>query len=383
MRILLAPDSFKHSLSARKVCIHLTKGIQRVYPDVEIISKPMADGGEGTVESLVTSTKGRVNQASVHNPLMRKIRSFYGILGDGETAVIEMSAASGIELINSRERNPWLTTTYGVGELIKLALDEGCRKFIIGIGGSATNDGGSGMLLALGARFYNESNEELLQGGGALRKLHRIDISGLDERLKESEFKVACDVTNPLVGPEGASFVYGPQKGADPDMAHELDKCLTNWGKKIKEFLNVEVLDLPGAGAAGGLGAALYAFLNAKLMPGFEIISSAAKLKEEVQQVDLVITGEGKLDYQTQFGKTPYGVMEIAKIYNKPVIAVAGTLGENYQDLYNKGFSVITSILDKPMSLEEALSNTSEMLADTGERIMRLIKAGQQSNGKK
>jgi glycerate kinase len=377
MRILLAPDSFKHSLSARKVCIHLTKGIHRVFPDFEVISKPMADGGEGTVESLVTSTKGRINQASVHNPLMRKIRSFYGILGDGETAVIEMSAASGIELINSKERNPWLTTTFGTGELIKAALDEGCRKFIIGIGGSATNDGGAGMLLALGAKLFNESNEELPQGGGALRKLHSIDISSLDERLKESKFRVACDVTNPLVGPKGASFVYGPQKGADPDMANELDKCLTVWGNKIKEFLGVDVLDLPGAGAAGGIGAALFAFFNAELLPGFEIISNAASLEEEIKQADLVITGEGKLDFQTQFGKTPHGVAELAKKHNIPVIAVSGTLGDNYQDLYNKGFAVITSIIDKPMTLDQALSATSDMLADTGERLMRLFKISQ------
>jgi glycerate kinase len=296
---------------------------------------------------------------------MRMVDAHWGITGDGNTAVIEMAAASGIELLKDNERNPWHTTTFGTGELIKHALDKGCRRFIIGIGGSATNDGGVGMAMALGIKFYAINNEEVGLGGGALTELHHMDVTGLDPRIKQSEIIIACDVTNPLTGKNGASFVYGRQKGADNEMQQKLDENLNKLSGLIKETLNIDVDELPGAGAAGGLGAGIFAFLGGMLQKGFEIVKDEVKLHEHCQWADTIITGEGKMDSQTQFGKTPYGVAQIAMKYDKKVIAFCGTLGDRYSELYDHGFNAIFSIVDKPMDLKQALSRASELLENT------------------
>ncbi len=369
--IVLAPDSFKDSLPASRVCEAMEEGIKRVNSKITCIRKPVADGGEGTVSALVGATNGEFVKVSVHDPLMRKAQVVYGILGDGNTAAIEMAAASGLELLKPEERNPWTTTTYGVGEMIRHALDKGCRKFVIGLGGSATNDGGMGMARALGVRFLDKDGNPVDHGGGALVDLHRIDVSGLDVRIKECRFNVACDVNNLLAGENGASRVYGPQKGADEAMVEKLDNNLTQLQEKLKSDIDVDVSTLKGGGAAGGLGAGLFAFLGATLEPGFDIVARIVKLEESIKGCDLVITGEGKIDVQTQYGKTPYGVAQLAKKYDKPLLAIAGTLGEGYQDLYKKGFDGIFSIMDKPMPLKEALMNGYALIANACEDIMR------------
>jgi glycerate kinase len=377
MRILIAPDSYKNALSALEVAKSLKSGLQKVFPDAEMKILPMADGGEGTVEALIDATGGQIISTRVHDPLMRPIESSFGITGDGVTAVIEMASASGIQMITSDERNPWITTTFGTGELIHAALDNGCRDVILGIGGSATNDCGTGMAAALGVKFLDQTGNPVVQGGGMLAEVVRIDMSGLDERIKDTKIMVACDVTNPLTGPDGASHVYGPQKGANPDMVKKLDSNLERFSGLIAEQLGKEVGNIPGAGAAGGLGAGLIAFLDGELVEGVPIIAAKTGLDEAVAKTDIVITGEGGIDFQTQFGKTPYGVAQVAKKHGKPVIAVTGTIGEGAEELYNQGIDVVVSILDKPLSLEEAIKQTPNLLEATGERIGRLLILGQ------
>lgn len=335
MKILLAPDSFKGSLSSKEVCHAMENGIKRVI-DAEIISIPIADGGEGTVEALVYAVGGEIIKSDVTGPLGEKVEAFYGILKDG-TAVIEMAACAGLYLIPEEKRNPLKTTTYGVGELIKLALDRGCRKFIIGIGGSATNDGGVGMAQALGARFLDKDGNEIGFGGGELYKIEKIDISSIDKRIYESEFIVASDVDNPLCGEKGASYVYGPQKGATPEMIKILDENLRHLAYEAKKVIEKDYSEVPGAGAAGGLGFGLMAFLGAKLKRGIDIIIETTRLEEKIKEVDLVITGEGNTDFQTAFGKAPAGIAKLAKKYNKPVIILSGGLGKDYKSLYDIG----------------------------------------------
>ncbi|WP_028992177.1 glycerate kinase [Thermoanaerobacter thermocopriae] len=373
MKILIAPDKFKESLSALKVADSIEKGILKVFPKVVIEKVPMADGGEGTVESLVNATGGKIIKTNVKDPLFRDIESFYGILGDGETAVIEMAAASGLYLLKDYERNPMITTTYGTGQLIKDALDKGCRNFIIAVGGSATNDGGAGMATALGVKFYDKDGREIGLGGGALSKIYSIDTSNLDYRLKECRFIVACDVANPLIGENGASRVYGPQKGATKEMVKVLDKNLEHYGKLLEKYFNKRIIDVPGSGAAGGLGAGLMAFLNAQLKSGIEIIIEALKLEEKIKEADIVISGEGKVDFQTAFGKTISGIAKLCKKHNKPLIVIAGTV-EDIEKLYEIGVSSVFSIMEKPMSLEDAIKNAPTLLEKSAERIFRLIK---------
>ena len=373
MVILLAPDSFKDCLTAREVAEAISEGMKRVVPHAHFSFAPMADGGEGTVESVIDATGGSLFRIQVKDPLMREIDSFYGITGDGKTAVIEMAAASGIELLKPGERNPWITSTFGTGQLIKDALEKGCEKILLGIGGSATNDCGAGMAEALGVRFAGSRGESIGPGGGSLDRVENIHMEGLDSRIKGARIKVACDVTNPLTGPSGASAVYGPQKGADPEMVSKLDGNLKHFAGMIRDQLGKKVSQVPGAGAAGGLGAGLMAFLDADLMMGFDMIAESVGLEERIREADLVITGEGKLDEQTQFGKTPFGVAQLAKRYGKPVIAVAGTVDEGAQVLYKKGFDVILPIQEKPSDLEYSLRNAKQMLQRTGERIARLI----------
>jgi len=376
MRILIAPDSYKNALSALEVAKSLKSGLQKVFQDAEFEILPMADGGEGTVEALIDATQGEIITARVHDPLMRPIESSFGITGDGVTAVIEMASASGIQMITSGERNPWITTTYGTGELILAALDRGCRDIILGIGGSATNDCGMGMAAALGVKFLDHAGNSVGPGGGMLAEVTRIDISGLDNRIRETKIMVACDVTNPLTGPDGASHVYGPQKGADPEMVNKLDSNLKKFSDLIMEQLGKDVEQIPGAGAAGGLGAGLIAFLDGELVEGVPAIAAKTGLEEAVAKADIVITGEGGIDFQTQFGKTPYGVAQVAKKHGKPVIAVAGTIGKGVDELYSKGIDAVISILDRPLSLEEAIEETPTLLEATGERIGRLLILG-------
>lgn len=373
MKIVIAPDSFKGSLTAKEVADSIERGIKKVYRNSCIVKVPMADGGEGTVQSLVDCTDGKIINVNVKDPLMRDINAFYGMLGDGETAVIEMASSSGLDLVSNKERNPAKTTTYGTGELIKHAMNNGCRNIIIGLGGSATNDGGTGMLKALGVKFLDENNEDIGLGGGSLSKLQRIDIKGMDHRVKECKITAACDVNNPLCGPEGASYIFGAQKGADEDMIRVLDNNLTHYADVIKKDIGVNIINIPGAGAAGGLGGGLLAFLNVDLQKGIEIVMKVTNLEEKVKDSDIVITGEGMIDYQTSFGKTPYGVAKIAKKYGIPVIAIAGGIGKDTGTLYGKGFDSIFSIVNKPMSLDEAIINAKILLEDVSERIMRVL----------
>jgi len=374
MKIVVAPDSFKGSLSAVEVCEFVERGVKRVDPNIEVIKVPMADGGEGTVHSLVASTGGRIINTKVRGPLMEIVNGFYGILGDGKTAVIEMAAASGLTLISMEERNPMKTTTYGTGELIKHALNMGCRNIILGLGGSATNDGGAGMAQALGVRFINKNRNDIEVCGRRLDEIYEIDMDGFDEKIKECNITAACDVDNPLCGEKGASKVYGPQKGADEMMVEILDRNLEHYGRLLEKTLNVSIMDYPGAGAAGGMGAGVMAFLGASLKKGIDIVVEASGLENIIRDADLVITGEGSIDYQTAFGKTPYGVAKTAAKYNIPVVAIAGHIGQGAETLYEKGFTSIFSIAEGPISLEESMANCSQLLERASERIIRLCK---------
>lgn len=373
MKILVAPDSFKGSLSAIEVCNNIENGIRKVHKDADIIKVPMADGGEGTLEALISSTNGTIYEKEVKDTLFRKVLGKYGILGDRETCIIEMARASGLTLLREGERNPMNTTSYGTGELILEGIDKGCRNFIIGIGGSATTDGGIGMAAALGVKFKDENYEELIPIGSSLSKIRSIDISMIDKRIKESRFTIASDVDNTLYGREGAAYVYGPQKGADENMVIELDKGLENYSNIIKRDLAKDIKDVKGSGAAGGLGAGLMVFLNAEMKSGIDIVIESTGLEEKIKSVDLVITGEGSIDYQTQFGKTSYGVAKLAKKYKKPLIAICGSIGEGVEILYGQGFTSIFSIGDRPMTLEESMERTPELLEKITENIIRLI----------
>jgi glycerate kinase len=372
-KIVIAPDSFKGSISAKEVCEAVERGIRAVIKDIEIIKVPMADGGEGTVETLVDATKGKIINLEVLDPLGKKVESYFGMLGDGKTAVIEMALASGLTMVPLDQRNPLITTTYGTGQLIKAALDQGCREFIIGIGGSATNDGGVGMAQALGVKFLTKSGQEIGFGGGNLSLIDRIEIDSLDPRIKQSVFKVACDVDNPLCGQKGASFVFGPQKGATAEAVSLLDANLAHLAAIIKRDVNIDVKDEPGAGAAGGLGAGLMAFCNAELQRGIKLIIEATQLEDKIKDADLVITGEGQMDFQTAHGKTPYGVAQVAKKYNVPVIALVGRIGTGVEDLYTKGINTVFSITEGPISLEESIKNGPQLLERTAERVIRAL----------
>jgi len=373
MRIVIAPQSFKGSLSAQEVAQAIAKGIRRVVADAETIMVPMADGGEGTVEALTYGTHGQIVDTEVTGPLGEKVTAKWGILGDGVSAVVEMAAASGITLVSPEKLNPLVATTYGTGELIRAALDAGRRRFIIGIGDSATNDGGAGMVQALGAKLLDEKGKELPWGGAALARLSRIDISGLDRRLAECQVITASDVTNPLCGEKGASRVYGPQKGATKNMCQQLDEALTNYAEVIKRDLGIDVMDMPGGGAAGGLGAGLVAFLGAKPMSGIEIVSEVVGLSNYLKEAGLVFTGEGRIDMQTLFGKTVAGVAAKATTFGIPVVAIVGELSGDYKEIYQHGIDAALSIAPGPISLRESMTNAEKLIADAAERALRLI----------
>ncbi|BBM19527.1 glycerate kinase [Enterococcus avium] len=371
---VLAPDSFKESMSAKRACEAMERGIRKVLPDAEILHVPMADGGEGTVDALVDGSKGTRVEVVVSGPLpTEKVTTYYGLLADQKTAVMEMAKANGIELLAESKRNPLLTSTYGTGEMIKSALEHGVEKIIIGIGGSVTNDGGAGMAQALGVRLLDEAGRDLSVGGGALAKLATVDITNVDPRLKNTEIIIASDVTNPLTGPTGASVVFGPQKGATPEMVNELDSNLVHYAEVIKRDLTIDVKNQPGAGAAGGLGAGLLVFTGASLRSGVELVTELTHLEDKISQADYVFTGEGGMDFQTKFGKAPYGVAKAAKKYHKPVFACAGYIGEQVEVLYDEGITAIFGILGKSGSLDDALQAGETNLERTVENIVRVL----------
>jgi glycerate kinase len=376
MRVIIAPDSFKGCISAKQAALAIEKGIQNVVRNrnnrMETIKIPMADGGEGTVEAIIEAVGGSMIETSVLDPLGRKISSFYGVLPDN-TAVIETAAASGLNLLQSAERNPLKTTTFGTGQLIQSALERGCRKFIIGIGGSATNDCGAGMAQALGAKLLDADGNDIGFGGGELGKVAKIDLTSLNPKIKNSQFIIASDVKNPLCGPNGASFVYGPQKGATPEMVEILDGNLRHFAEIIKNSLEKDLLNVPGSGAAGGLGAGLMAMLAAEIKPGIDIVMEVTGFEEKVKEADWIITGEGATDFQSMFGKVPFGISQVAKRWNKPVLCVSGSLGIGYEKLYDTGITALFSIVDKPMPLEEAIARGAELLERTTENIFRLL----------
>lgn len=374
MKFVLAPDSFKESMTSKEACDAMERGIKKVISNAQCIKVPMADGGEGTVEALVYGTKGKIKKTFVTGPLGKeKVNASYGILGDGKRAIIEMAEASGIQLVERNLRNPLITTTYGTGELILDAINNGVKHVIIGIGGSATNDGGAGMLQALGGKLLDKYGNELGFGGAELLKLHKIDLSTLDSRIKDINFEVACDVTNPLVGVNGASYVFGKQKGATEEDIELLDKALTNYAEVIKRNLGIDVKYVEGAGAAGGLGAALLVFLNGKLKKGIELVIKHTALEGKLKGANYIFTGEGAIDSQTIYGKTPMGVAMVAKKHGVETIAFAGKVGDGVEELYDIGIKSIFSIMRGVESLEEALKNGAENLEKTTEAVVRLL----------
>lgn len=373
---MLAPDSFKESMTAKEVCEAMEVGIKRAMPDAECIHVPMADGGEGTVQSLVDATGGTLIQKVVTGPLGIPVLAHYGVLGDGKTGVIEMASASGIHHVTKETKNPLITTTLGTGELIKDCIESGITDIILGIGGSATNDGGAGMAKALGYKFLDQQGDEIELGGGNLHKLDKIDVTDVLPQLKNINILVASDVTNPLCGERGASVVFGPQKGATPEVVKLLDENLRHYSNVIKEQLGIDIVDVPGAGGAGGLGGGLIAFTNSTMKKGIEIVIEYTGLKEKMQHVDYCFTGEGGIDFQTKFGKAPFGVAQAAKTVNSDikVIALAGYVGKDVETLYDEGFDAIFGIVPKAADIDTLLADGKENVTRTSESIARLLK---------
>ncbi len=372
MKIIIAPDKFKGSMSAAEAADLIEEGIKKVITGANIIKFPLSDGGEGLVESLAGKPGGTRETIPVTGPIGKPVNAQLGLIDAGKTGVIEMAAASGLALVPEKDRDPSVTTTYGTGELILAALDRGCEILIIGIGGSATNDGGAGMARALGAQFLDRDGRPLDEGGGALQQLERIDISGLDPRLNKVEVLVACDVDNPLTGPRGAANVYGPQKGASQAMIKELDRALENYARVIKKDLGVEVKDIPGAGAAGGLGAGLITFLQAKLLSGIDLVLDALKIEEYLPGCNLLITGEGKLDTQSAYGKAPVGIARKAKDFDVPVIALTGQLEGDLDIFHREGITACFSIADGPLALEESIQRGPDLLKIKTAELIRV-----------
>lgn len=371
---VLAPDSFKESMTAQQACQAMQRGIQRVYPDAVCVQVPMADGGEGTVDALVAAVHGRKVPCMVSGPLVeQQITSYWGLLDEGKTAVIEMAKANGIHLLEPSKRNPALTSTYGTGQMIQQALDRGVTQIIIGLGGSVTNDAGMGMAQALGVRFLDGDGNDVAQGGGQLHRVVQIDVSQRDPRLEQVEIVIASDVNNPLCGENGASQVFGAQKGATPAMVHQLDHNLAHFADVVKAQLQLDYADVAGAGAAGGLGYGLMAFTGAKICSGVEMVIQHTQLAQHIADADYVFTGEGCIDFQTKLGKTPYGVAQVAKQFNKPVIAFAGAIGDRVDELYAEGFAAIFGIVDAACDLPTALKNGQNNLERSCENVARLL----------
>ncbi|MFZ7175118.1 glycerate kinase [[Pasteurella] aerogenes] len=377
MKIIIAPDSFKESLTALEVAEAIETGFKRIFPHAEYVKVPMADGGEGTVQSLVDATQGELIQTEVTAPLGNKVMATWGLSGDKQTAIIEMAAASGLHLVPLNQRNPLLTTSFGTGELIRTALDFGVNKIILGIGGSATNDGGVGMLQALGIRCLDHQGQEIGFGGKNLANIQQIDLSALDPRLQQVEIEVACDVTNPLCGDNGASAIFGPQKGANAEMVKQLDQALAHFAQQVKAQLDLNIRDQAGAGAAGGMGGGVLLLPKVRLKSGVNIVLDTVQLSDKLQDADLVITGEGRMDGQTAQGKTPVGVALAAKTANKPVIAIVGCLREDYEVVYDKGIDAVFPIIRQLDNLENTLKNGRENLISCAQNVARLYQLAQ------
>ncbi|WP_195338382.1 glycerate kinase family protein [Bifidobacterium longum] len=372
-RYLCAPDSFKESLTAMEAARAMAQGIENADHDAEVRCLPMADGGEGTARALVDATGGSMRAVPVHDPLGRPVEGHFGLLADGTTAVVETAEASGLALLEAKERNPLIASSYGTGELMLAAVRSGAKRIIVGLGGSATNDAGAGLLQALGVRLLDKNGNDLAHGGAALANLTTIDISTMDPALKNVAITAACDVTNPLTGPTGASAVFGPQKGASKDDVATLDAALAHFAQVIDSQLGVAVNDVPGAGAAGGIGAALKGFLNAEFRPGIAIVIEQSGLDAAAQWADVVFTGEGSIDFQTKFGKTPAGVAETAKRHGKPVIAVAGHIGTGIDGLHEVGIDAVFGIAPGAASLSELLADAAANVTRTTEQIVRTL----------
>ena len=379
MNILVIPDSYKGSVSAEEAAQAMRRGIERAVPGVNVVALPLADGGEGTMQTLVAATGGRIREADVTDPLGRHIRGQYGITGDGKTAIIELAIASGLPLLCPEERNPALATTYGTGQLIRAALAEEVRSFLICLGGSATVDGGTGILRALGFRFLGHDGEELLHGGIALRELVTIDDSNVPEEVRASRFELACDVTNPLLGANGAAAVFGPQKGANPQMVQELETALQTLADCIEQKTGIRTHELSGAGAAGGTAAGLHALLGAVARPGFELVSRELRLEKQLARTrfDLILTGEGQLDEQTASGKVIAGVCELGKRYNVPVVAIAGAVRGSLSALHERGLTAAFSLVSGPMELGYAMEHGTRLVESQTEQVIRLFARGQ------
>lgn len=376
MKIVIAPDSYKESLSASEVAQAIEKGFREIFPDAQYVSVPVADGGEGTVEAMIAATQGTEYTAQVTGPLGEPVEACWGISGDGKTAFIEMAAASGLALVPPSQRNPLVTTSRGTGELILQALEHGARNIIIGIGGSATNDGGAGMVQALGAKLCDANGTDIGNGGGSLIGLNSIDITQLDPRLRECTIRVACDVTNPLTGEKGASRVFGPQKGATEELIVELDRNLDHYADVIKKSLRIDVKQVPGAGAAGGMGAALMAFLGAELRSGIEIVTQALNLEEHIHDCTWVVTGEGRIDSQSINGKVPVGVAQVAKKYHKPVIGIAGSLTKDVGIVHQYGIDAVFSVLTSISTLEDAFRGAFDNIYRASRNIAATLQVG-------
>ncbi|ADO80476.1 TPA: glycerate kinase [Haemophilus influenzae] len=373
MKFVIAPDSFKESLTALEVATAIETGFKRVFPDADYVKLPMADGGEGTVQSLVDATQGKLIECEVTAPLGDKVKSFFGLSGDGKTAIIEMAAASGLHLVPPEKRNPLLTTSYGTGELIKLALDLGVESFILGIGGSATNDGGVGMLQALGMQCLDSQDKPIGFGGAELANIVKIDVQQLDPRLQQVHIEVACDVNNPLCGECGASAIFGPQKGATPEMVKQLDVALSHFAEIAERDCGKQIRDQAGAGAAGGMGGGLLLLPSVQLKAGIQIVLDRLHLIDYVKDADVVITGEGRIDAQSIMGKTPIGVARTAKQFNKPVIAIAGCLREDYDVVFDHGIDAVFPIIHQLGDLSDILKQGEQNLISTAQNVARVL----------
>lgn len=377
MKFLFASDSFKGTLSSEQIIQLLTDAAEKVFPGCETSGVLIADGGEGTMDAVIRMTNGSRKTVSVHGPKMEEVKASYGVF-DGDSAIIEMASASGLPMVPAKERNPLYTTSYGTGELIRDALDAGYRKLSVAIGGSATNDGGMGAMRALGVRFLDEAGQELEGFGKDLQKVRHIDVSGLHPAVAEAEITVMCDVNNPLTGPNGATYTFGPQKGASPEIADQLEEGMKQYASVILEQLGTDVDLIPGAGAAGGMGAALCVFLKAELKSGIETVLDLIHFNELLEGTDLVVTGEGRIDWQSAFGKVPSGIGMRCKAQGIPVAAVVGGMGKGAEKIYEFGVDSIISTINGAMDIEEALSRAEELYANAAERMFRMIRIGLQ-----
>lgn len=375
MKFLFASDSFKGSLSSERITALLAESAGRLFPGCETDGIPVADGGEGTVDAVIRALGGKRRRLTVHGPLMEERESFYGVF-EGDGAVIEMAAASGLPMVPADRRNPLHTTTYGTGELIRDALDQGCRRISIAIGGSATNDGGMGAMRALGVRFFDSRGGELEGRGEDLIKVAHMDVSGLHPGAALACFTVMCDVTNPLTGPEGAAYTFGRQKGGTPEILERLEGGMIRYGRLLKESLGVDVEKLPGSGAAGGLGAAFCSFLKAGLKSGIDTVLDLVHFDERLKGVDLVVTGEGRMDWQSAFGKVPSGVGRRCREKGIPVVAIVGGMGHKAESMFDYGVDSIMTTISGAMELEEALERSEELYVSAADRMFRLLKAG-------